>query len=272
MLQGVRTPVGQIFPGVGMTDTVALNKKIQEVWGKVPEEERRELKTFAQSKGAETCAVALACATVVAVAMKSPLLFFGAVGCAPLLFQVVTTKFWRSLKPRLTLRYYVASTTAMTYAQRLKVKEPSLSLIFTGSLSPQKSAEQLLVDEQAAAPRAVWVAVFPELILIFAEGDSGATIVFSHETGADLSVSFETDDDAVGTERRLLIEGSKANGSERQWILTSRYSESLTSCERKVRVFNERAIQKAAEVETAALESLVHTPLPALEHTSSPPA
>jgi hypothetical protein len=234
-----------------MTDSENLNQALAETWQKIPEEERTLLLAQAKAQAVEAsclCAVA-------GVALAASLQSFGVILCTlalvPLLYQVVSTRAWCETKPLTTVKYFVASATSKLYAKSLQSADPSLKLIFRGSLqavplnelSPEVEEFREELEEQKPTPRDVWISLFPDALVMIAEGEDGAELAFGHSTLKDFEVALDTPEDANGDSQpsRLLIQTMLNDSIESRWILSSPHTTTLLACERKIRFFNQRA-------------------------------
>jgi hypothetical protein len=235
-----------------MAEHTSLDAQLQELWLKVPEEERRELLTYAQSRAVETCALFTLIGFSTAIGLQTPWLLLAILVLLPITYQIVSGRLWRELKPQTLVRYFVAGSTAQQFAEQLHSRDPSLKLIFRGSLQtipvkddiPPETQEQFAEElrEEIPAPCDVWISLFPDSLVIISEGDNGAQLEFAHSTLQNFAVALDTPEEA-GAEHaanRLLIQTTDEDIVTGRWVLSSPHTETLLACERKIRFFAER--------------------------------
>lgn len=234
-----------------MSETENLDQALAEMWQKIPEEERTLLLAQAKAQGVEVCCLCAVIGLAVAISLQAQWIVLATLAFLPLLYQVVSTQRWLEIKPLITARYFLASMTSKLYAQTLRSQDPSLKLIFRGSLQeiplndssaiPEEFKDEL--EEEKPAPKDVWVTLFPDSIVMIAEGNEGAALAFGHSTLQDFEVALDTPEDSTnGTvPSRLVIQTTANDSIESRWILTSPHTDTLAACERKIRFFNQRA-------------------------------
>jgi hypothetical protein len=227
------------------------------MWQKVPEEERQEVALKAQSRAMEACVLLAVIGCTASLSLSAPWILLCVVILLPVLFQVISLQVWLNLKPSIIVRYFAASLASQRYAALANVKDPSVKLIFRGSLeqipieSEEKDPEAEAFAEELAlesAPRRdVWISLFPDSLLMFAEGETGATLEFAHSTLEDFSVSLDTGEDAEQPSNisRLLIQTGNEQQITGRWVVTSPHPSTLFACERKIRFFNYKAAKEA---------------------------
>lgn len=238
-----------------MPDAEALNRKIHDVWLKVPREEQLDLKTVAQSKGLETCSIALIFATSTAIALDMAWFFFGALCLLPLLYQVATTKFWRALKIKTNLQYLVASTTARRYAKAGKASDLTLKMIFKGSIRPCTPAAPPGASEEEDSESSqhpavdVWVSLFPRYLVIISESDKGAKLILGHSIVTDFRAFTETEEKTDSHLKQLFLEIEAARGTTVRWSLSTHHPTTLLAFEKKISLFTAQEQQREAPLE-----------------------
>jgi len=235
-----------------MTENTSLDAQLQELWLKVPEEERRELLAYAQSRAVETCALLTLIGCSTAVGLQMPWMLLAVLVLLPIIYQINTGRLWRELKPQTLVRYFVAGSTAQQFAEQLRSRDPSLKLIFRGSLQaipikddiPTETQEQFSDElrEEIPAPCDVWISLFPDSLVIISESNAGAQLEFAHSTLHNFAVALDAPDDADSGHagNRLLIQTTDEDIVTGRWILSSPHTETLLACERKIRFFAER--------------------------------
>lgn len=176
----------------------------------------------ARAKGFDTCALVAIFGCSAALSLAMPWILACVATVIPVLYQVITNRVWRELKPRITATYYTASHTASLYAQELNLERANLRQIFRGKLSELPSlysevedGESLEVrdlssklikdwdsddrgfrppdttDEEQIKYRDVWVCLFPDTMLLFSENPDGAKLELSRSLIAGFAASLE---------------------------------------------------------------------------------
>jgi hypothetical protein len=239
-----------------MTDQDDIQRALAETWQKIPEEERGGLLAQAKAQGVEACFICALIGCALAISLQAQWIALTAFAFIPLLYQVVSTRVWLETKPLTTLKYFIAAATSKMYAQHLQSSDPALKLIFRGSLEAVPPEDQNALDpefveevqEQQPQPKDVWISLFPDALVMIAEGTEGATLEFAHSTLRDFQIALDSpeSDDGSPTPSRLLIQTTANEMVESRWVLSSPHTASLLACERKIRYFNQRAAESAA--------------------------
>jgi hypothetical protein len=242
-----------------MSDSPSLLTQVNEMWQKVPEEERRDVLLRAQSKATEACIILTIIGCTAGLSLHAPWIILCVVILLPVLFQVVSLQVWLDLKPDIVVRYFAASLASQRYASAVHARDTSLKLIFRGSLEQipldnagQNVEAELFAEEvalESAPAREVWISLFPDSLVMIAEGDSGATLEFAHSTLENFAVALDSGEDSASPSptNRLLIQTGNDEQVTGRWVLTSPHQSTLAACERKIRFFNHRAAQAAAD-------------------------
>jgi len=241
-----------------MSDVQSVQEQISQAWQRVPAGERRELATRANLKGAQACLLALIFGVTLAFCFKESTILLALVAFIPVFYQVVATREWLEGKPRIAITYFVAEKAAMQYARHFRSADPSVRLLFKGTLTspPTEPADPSISD---AAPRSssVWVALLSNRLIMFSEHNDGARIEFSEPLGDELSVSSDSSDDPNTRPDSLYLEVSHSDTPEvRRWTLRAPCGETLAACERKIRLYGEQIrAEKARRAAEAAEKS-----------------
>lgn len=250
-----------------MTDSTPLEQQLHELWPKVPEEERLQLLAYTKSKALENCALLTVIGGSTAIGLQMPGILLAVLVTLPILYQVVAARLWLEVKPRTLIQYFVASLTASRFAQSLNSSDPSVKLIFKGSLQPvpldddvPPETQELFAEElesEVAPPRDVWISLFPDSLVMISESDAGARLEFGHSTLNDFAVALDTPEDTEPTQKesRLLIQTTSEDAVTGRWVLSSPYPSMLVACERKIRFFAERSSSATSEPGTAAADT-----------------
>lgn len=207
-----------------------------EIWRKIPPEEKLELMARAQSRGLAATLAVLAITATVAVGLKLPWLFWGAFFVIPIVFQFAAMKEWRTLKPRTMLEYLAARSASRRFAYVAQSQDLTVLLLFKGNLErlPDDSSEQL-DDFSDVGTRAhatpVWIALFPDTLVVMSERRGGAQPELVHTLRERLQLTTEGFDDG-GESRRLTVEITDETKPLQRWSMSSSYPAALLACGR----------------------------------------
>ena len=213
---------------------------LDDVWQKIPPEEKLQLLAKAQSTGISTIFVLLMFTASMAVGLKSPWIFWGSFFAVPFVFQMASAKAWRITKPRAIVEYTAARASAGMYANQVDGHDLNPILVFKGTLERAEhenadfSSDTFIEDEEPRGPVPVWVTLFPDSLVMFSESPYGSRREFACSIFDDLSVSSEGMDDITATDKRIVVSLKNKAGEESQWTLRSDYPASLVACERKL--------------------------------------
>jgi hypothetical protein len=222
-----------------------------EIWRKIPPEEKLELMARAQSRGVAATLALLAITATVAVGLKLPWLFWGAFLVIPIVFQFAAMKEWRTLKPRTMLEYLAARSASRRFAYVALSQDLTVLLLYKGTLErlPVDSGEQLedlSVDGTHGHTTPVWVALFPDTLVVMSERRGGAQPELVHTLREKLQLTAEGFDES-GESRRLMVEINDETKPTQRWSITSSYPAALLASGRLM----SRAIQELQKPEEA---------------------
>lgn len=236
-----------------MTNSEQVQRALADTWQKIPEEERNLLLAQAKAQGAEACCVCALAGCSLAVGLHATWIALATLAFLPLLYQVVSTRTWLEIKPITTIRYFLAGATSKLYAQTLNSKEPTLKMIFRGSLETVTPQDDSKVDQEFAQelqeektpPKDVWISLFPDSLIMISEGYDGAVLEFGHSIlenfKAALDVPEGSQDNASPS--RLFIQTTSQDNTESHWVLSCPHATTLLACERKIRYFNHKSVE-----------------------------
>ena len=195
----------------------------------------------AQAKGISASSILLGAVGSIALGLRVPWLFWSTFVAVPFVFQLASAKAWRTLKPRAMLEYLAARSAARRYAYSANGKDLTVSLMMKGTLHPDFSAEE---TEQAIEARIeqrdyvdVWVALFPDTLILMSERAGGAKLEFAQLLFSDrFEMTAEGFDDS-SQDRRLVLSIETKKGEKHRWHLTSPFPAALLVLERRARSF-----------------------------------
>jgi hypothetical protein len=231
-----------------------------DIWRKIPPEEKLLLMAQSQARGISASSILLATIGSISLGLRVPWLFWSAFVTIPFVFQLASAKAWRDLKPRTMLEYLGARSAARRYAYSANAKDLTVSIMMKGVLSPEYSADD---QEEAIEARIeqrdhvdVWVALFPDTIVMMSERAGGAKLEFAQSLlGDKFEVEAEGFDDRNEERRLVFTIGDKKTSERHRWFLTSPFPAALLVLERRMRAFLEEQ-RLAAEKERLAYTEL----------------
>jgi len=211
-----------------------------DVWRKIPPEEKLELMARAQSRGLGAAVVLLTITGTVAAGLRLPWIFWGAFMGVPFIFQFASAKAWRDMKPRAMLEYLAARSAARRYAYGCQCKDLTVVLMFRGVLQRQFDEEEIQSALEARVESKdyidVWVALFPDTVVMMSERSGGAKLEFAQSLGERLAIK-AVDFDNQNDSKQLEFTVENKRGDKHSWVLTSSYPAALYVFERKAQAF-----------------------------------
>ncbi len=266
-------------------ETNSVNQALlQDIWQKIPQEEKNEAASRAQSTATSTIFILLMFGWAMAVGMREQWYFWGTFLIVPFAFQVATSKAWHAQKPKFLVEHTAARAAACFYAQQCDGKHLVPSVQFRGLLerpsseerhidTDQRTDEEQLSEadtsgneiEEVQGPVLVWVALFPDSLVIFSETPFGSQREFAHNTSEEISVSADDMEEDFGNQRRLAISVRDETGVEKRWVLSSKHDAHLALCQRKLLKAMERRQTLIAQAALAERNAAKHEALASLE-------
>ncbi len=146
----------------------------------------------AHSKGVAAALSCILLAAPTAIGFQHSTLFWCSFLVAPLIFQFVSGRSWRALRPRIMLEYLAARTAARRYAYVVKASNLSLKMVFRGELEHIFEEEDVLGEMEASLENLknipVWVALFGDAVIMMSERYGGAELQFGHVLNDKISI------------------------------------------------------------------------------------
>jgi len=186
-----------------------------EAWRFIPPEEKVHIMTIAHAKGVMAVVLSLIISITCTIAMEIPWLLWSNILCAPLIFQFVSGKTWREIKPATTLRYLAARSAARKYAYAVNSDNITPKIILRGELELiseiRTEKEGTIQQEIDSNSTEVWIALFKESLVIISEQVGGARVELATQLDYHLAIKRpEEYKKSTGT-YELLIELNKGN-------------------------------------------------------------
>lgn len=229
------------------------NNSSLDIWRKVPPEEKLELMARAHAQGVAASLLVLGIAATAAIGLKIPQLFWGAFTAVPFVFQLVSVRAWRGLRPRLILEYLAARSAARRYAFGAHGQDLNSALMFRGELQSEigDGAPPVEDDLLGVVWRPVWVSLFPDTFVIISEQRGGAKLEVARVLDDRLSakaIGFEPGDDS--RERKVVLSFTGKDGNTWTFSVRSQHNAALLAFERKIHGF---IAEQKAELERTKL-------------------
>jgi hypothetical protein len=225
-----------------MEDKEAIEQELSRMWQMVPPAEKHQLLTQAQSHGVEACILFLVLTGAAAFSLQLPWLLLGLAAFLPVFYQTTAARLWRELKPRITAQYFLASQAAKHFAMRNGCDDINLAMIFRATTGPapipDANHSESLVPEGEQEESAnligneVWISLFTNSLFMVRESDSGAVLECGLESLEDVSITLDFDEEELSSPR-LRIQKQTPEGAPLEWILYSKYSDTLRACENR---------------------------------------
>lgn len=236
-----------------------------DIWRQIPPEEKLAMMAKAQSKGLLMALLLIVIGCTCAVGLQIPSLIWGSLLSSPLVFQFTANRVWRDVKPATVLRYLAARSAARRYAFSQKSKDLDIKLIFRGKLerifsddNPQDALEAAIAKNLEAE---VWIALFPDTIVMISEARGGAKLEFGYPINEKLQMRSESESGQDYTNNKEIYLGypttklsdvliGKSDEHYVNFKLTSPYPAALLVFEKRIEQYR----QQLAAVATTALK------------------
>ncbi len=228
----------------------------EEVWRRIPPEEKFELMARAQAKGILSVVVTIGVFATISVALHVVELIWMAVLSSPLVFQFSAGRAWRSLRPTAILEHLAARSAARRFAFGLNGRDLAVQLLFKGNLiehiAPDPKSFSFESMTRQVRENEVWIALFTDALVMLAESEDGAALEFAHLVDDKLRISGESDpgETEYSATRRLSIEYTETKRSDtlRRFTLTSQYPAALVVFEKKLLQIRQESLEKKVAV------------------------
>lgn len=212
-----------------------------DAWRTIPPEVKLELMNRSHARGIAAAAGMILLAASVAIGLQMPWIFWGSFFLSPVIFQIISGKAWRRVKPQTVLRYLAARSAARRYAFTANANDLQLHLIMEGKLeriyNPDEEAE--IYDSESIPdikPKDVWIVVFADVVVMLEERRGGARVAFISLLDENLNISSDSPDGEEYSRNKaiLLSLHIKSSDSQIRYRVTSKYPGALIVCEKKM--------------------------------------
>lgn len=216
-----------------------------ELWRRVPPEEKLELLNFAHAKGVIASLWVVGVGCTFAVGLQVSEIMWGSFFLVPLVFQYTVSKHWRQIRPKVMLEYLGARSVTRRYAVAANGRNLGAEFLFKGRLRRIVEDDTIDDDLDENARRKpdvhVWVALFPDSLIMISEGVRGANLEFSHLLDDKLTVTARSADGGkeYSKGREIVLEyANKRTLEYGKFLLTSRYPAALVVFEKKLELLH----------------------------------
>jgi len=172
---------------------IAVDAK--DLWHQIPPEEKFEMIARAHSRGVLAAFISIVAFCTVAVVLQIPWLVWASLLFSPLVFQFISGKAWRDLRPKIMLEHLAARSASRRFAFSYQAKDLGIVTQFRGVLEEMfdaerisDSLEQILEDKKAEE---VWVTLFNDAVTMLVEKPGGAVLKLAHLIDESLEVRSE---------------------------------------------------------------------------------
>ncbi|NMC64097.1 MAG: hypothetical protein GYA55_13115 [SAR324 cluster bacterium] len=155
-----------------------------EVWRQIPPEEKLQLMNKSHAAGVLATVISIIVLSTIAVGLHLNWLVWGSLLCSPFVFQFASGKRWRTLRPKIMLEYLAARSAARRFAYSAGSKDMRVALMLKGSLEEifdeEHRTEELEAEISDHKETPVWVALFPDTVIMMSERYGGAELEFGY--------------------------------------------------------------------------------------------
>lgn len=226
-----------------------------ELWRNIPPEEKLELMAKAHASGILTALVLIVIGGTLAIGFQIRWLFWAAIIISPLVFQVITGKRWRDLRPRAMLEYLAARAAARRYAYIIKAEDLHLNFLFRGHMEHVFSDDEVMSQLEASVTNTkeatVWISLFGDALICMSEATGGAELQFGQVLNEKIDL-ISPEGEQYTNNRELIIKYHDKQIGERKLKLTSKYPAALIVFEKKL----EQTLEIAKNSNSSILDSL----------------
>ncbi|MCB0328701.1 MAG: hypothetical protein KDD70_03530 [Bdellovibrionales bacterium] len=213
----------------------------EEAWRLIPPEEKLTILARAHACGVLWALSLVAVGATMAVSFQSPSIFWTAIIACPIVFQFSASRRWRTLRPKCLLEYLAARSVTRRYAYAIKSADLEISLLFRGFLTHEAEGtdsfelySQHYGNELSNIP--VWIALFPDSVVVISEQFGGANLEFGHVINARFKMTSESPDGReYSPNLKVLLEYDDRNYGKHLVSLTARYPAAINAFEKKLK-------------------------------------
>jgi len=234
-----------------------------EAWKQIPPEEKLEIMSRAHATGFFAAVVAVVVCSTIALALKISTIMWASIVLSPLVFQFASGKAWKGLKPRIMLEYLAARSVVRRFAFAEGAKDLHLNLIFRGKLENIFENDAIQEALEAVVSRtkeaSVWIALFPDALIMITERPGGAVLAMGHLVNDKLTIQSSDNGNYTNGKELTIVAKDRKAGAVKKYKITSRHPGALAVLEKRILQFQEESKQRMAR-EVAAITNTVDVP------------
>ncbi|MGA1192588.1 MAG: hypothetical protein ACO3XO_09935, partial [Bdellovibrionota bacterium] len=170
---------------------------------------------------------------------------------SPLIFQFAATRRWRTLRPKTILEYLAARSVTRRYAFAIKSEQLEHTLIFRGRLRHESDHVSELDSDDIPSGRSeidVWIALFPDCVVVISEQRGGAILEFGHLFNSRFSIdSIAADGREYSSQLKVFLEYNDRTYGKHSVCLTSQHAAALNIFAKKMKEILTRATTSSKE-------------------------
>ncbi|MCI5065125.1 hypothetical protein MRY87_05330 [bacterium] len=212
----------------------------EEAWRLIPPEEKIAILSKAHAAGVMWALSLIAVGATLAISFQSPLVLWSSILSSPIVFQFSANRRWRSLRPISVIEYLAARSVTRRYAYAIKSADLEILLLFKGYLSHEPDGTdafevytQHYGDEFQNIP--VWVALFPDAVVVISEQIGGANLEFGHVINARFKMRTESGEGAeYAQDLSVLMEYDDRNYGKHLVRLETQYPAAINAFNKKL--------------------------------------
>ena len=206
----------------------------EQAWRLISPEEKFEVIAQSQAVGIQWAVSLILLGGTLAVSFQTPALFWGSLVTAPIIFQFATSRRWRTLRPALLLQFLAARSVTRRYAYAIKSAYLEHTMLFRAALTHVEESKAegpgLEAKHNPFANMPVWVALFPDAVVIISEKKGGATLEFGHVINKRFSLeTVAADDEEYSQQLTLFLNYDDITYGQMRIKLESRYPASINA-------------------------------------------
>jgi hypothetical protein len=232
-------------------------KNFDEIWKRIPPEEKLEMSVRAHSFGAIIAFFLFLILSGLAIGFKTPWLLWGGLAISPFIFQIASERDWKKRRSNTVLSYLAARSAVRRFAYNLNCFDLEVLILFRGKVKKLSLAElsglntaETLSKDPFNDYELAWVALFRDAIVVIAEGEGGAQLQFMHLLNDKLD--FKVEELVIGGNANKVLEFStlERKASKETFLLVSpKMPAALLALEQKINstVFSTKPTKIAIE-------------------------
>lgn len=223
----------------------------EETWRIIPPEEKLGILAAAQGRGVLWALSSVIIGATFAISFQVPAVLWTSILVSPLIFQFAANRRWRTLRPKAILEYLAARSVTRRYAFAIKSEQLEHILIFRGKLRHESEQMSELDSDDIPSGRTdidVWIALFPDCVVVISEQRGGAILEFGHLFNSRFSAdSIAADGKEYSSQLQVFLEYNDRKYGKHSVCLTSQHVAALNIFEKKMKELIARGASTSME-------------------------